>query len=246
MRNIESVVAAEVVPMLDVALPEEVISNLPPEHMDALKVVNPDNSQLTLRMLFELLFNIAEQHIPNRIAAGGELDEELFDSTIEMVSSMEGMLTPEGQETLLALYEALRDIQPDDVGKTFRGLVEAGMTNLGILTTEQTQAIGNGTGYVDNYAKLFDQREDGYYYQDRRIGTEVFVCREVLSRGRIVVMMFRNGEPVGALFQRFTGELNQWCKCVLHPKLQELMSDQTGLQSLATITAFAKEQKQKA
>ena len=41
MRNIESVVAAEVVPMLDVALPEEVIGNLPPEHMDALKVVNP-------------------------------------------------------------------------------------------------------------------------------------------------------------------------------------------------------------
>ena len=159
MRNIESVVAAEVVPMLDVALPAEVISNLPPEHMDVLKVVNPDNSQLTLRMMFELLFNIAEQYIPNRLAAGGELDEALLDSTIEMVSSMEGMLTPEGQETLLEPYEALRDIQPDDVGQTFRGLVESGMTSEKIakafnLETLKTMAASFDIEVTDEDTKL--------------------------------------------------------------------------------------------
>ncbi len=236
MRNMNSVVKAEIVPALDFHLPEAMLEGLTPEHRE--KIV-AKNQPVTLRLMLELLYEITEVHIPNALDLGEHVDESLREDTLASIEQMGDVLTPEAHAELIELYEQLGSVVPDATGEYYRQLVCCGMTGMGLLTLEQNALISNGTGYVDHYAKLFDQREDGYYYQDRKIDSELFVCREALPRGRLIVMLFRQGRPEGAVFQRYTDNMEFWAQCKFTRELERHFESKTTTQILDTFCHYA-------
>ena len=236
MRNMNSVVKAEIVPALDFPLPESMLEGLTQEHRE--KIV-AKNKPVTLRLLLELLYEIAEVHIPNALALGDQVDDTLREDTLTAIEQMEDVFTPEAHAELIELYEQLGFAVPDATGKYYQQVVYGGMTGMGLLTLEQNALISNGTGYVDHYAKLFDKREDGYYYQDRKIDSELFVCREALPRGRLIVMLFRQGRPEGAVFQRYTDNVETWAQCRFTRELERHFESKTTTQILDTFCHYA-------
>lgn len=236
MRNIESVVKAEVAPFLDLEIPQEALGEIGQEHLDAINEIAPDG-KITMRAMIQILFWVAEIGIPSRMADGDELNEELVESTIESVRGMSEALTDEAMKELVALYEGLSELSPGAL--LHAKMIRSGMTDLGVLTTEQTKAVGNGTGYFDNYTKLFTKRDDGWYHQDRKIDYGVFVAREAMPRDRVVVMVFRTGKPAGALFQRFSDQLEAWAQCAFSTEMKEYFPEASSKEILALLIGFA-------
>ena len=236
MRNMNSVVKAEIVPALDFPLPESMLEGLTQEHREK---ISTKNKPVTLRLLLELLYEIAEVHIPNALALGDHVDDTLREDTLTAIEQMGDVFTPEAHAELIELYEQLEYADSDATGKYYSQLVYGGMTGMGLLTLEQNALISNGTGYVDHYVKLFDEREDGYYYQDRKIDSELFVCREALPRGRLIVMLFRQGRPEGAVFQRYTGDMESWARCEFTRELERHFESKTTTQILDTFCHYA-------
>lgn len=247
MRPIESLVKPEIKALLNINVGDEVLDQLTDDQREVLEALAADDTNLTVSDLLVLLFYIAEVIIPERLAAGEQLDRELVESSIKKVTDMVEVFTPEGYEELMGLYTALLNPVPvvepvTPVEEWHSQLVEVGMTDLGVLSLEQTRSMDNGTGYVDNYTKLFDKREDGYYHNDTPIATEIFICREAMPRNRLVVMVFRNGKPCGAVFQRFTDNLETWAKCELVPELEKIFSEHTGKETLGAMIGYCKKQ----
>ncbi len=236
MRNINTVVKAEMAPMLDMEIPQEALGEVTQVQMDAIKEIAPDG-KITMRAMIEIMYWIAEIAIPHRLAEGEALDEKLVTSTLESVSSMGEVLTSEALEELTALYKGLSELSPG--AKYHAKLIHSGMINLGVLTTEQTQLIGNGTGYVDNYTELFEQRDDGWYHQGNLISHGVFVAREAMPKDRVVVMVFRGGLPMGAIFQRFSDGTDVWCKCAFHRDMEELFENYTTIEIVNTLAGVS-------
>jgi len=232
MRNIESLVKPEMTAFLDMVLPKEAMGEVRKEHLDAINEIVPDG-KITMRKMIEMLYWIPEIGIPSRMAEGEELDEELVESTLETISTLTEALNSEALEELKALYEGLAELSPGAIlHAKFR---RSGMIDLGVLTTEQTQLIANGTGYVDGYTKLFEQRDDGWYYQDQPITHGVYVAREAMPKDRVVVMVFRKGIPMGAMFQRYSDSKDSWAKCELHPEMEKHFENYTNTQIVNTL-----------
>lgn len=232
MRNIESLVKPEMTAFLDMEIPKEALGEAREEHLDAINEIAPDG-KITMRKMIEMLYWIPEIGIPSRMAEGEELDEELVESTLETIGTLTEALTSEALEELTALYEGLAELSPGALlHAKFR---RSGMIDLGVLTAEQTKLIGNGTGYVDNYTELFEQRDDGWYYQDQLITHGVYVAREAMPKDRVVVMVFRGGLPMGAIFQRFSDGADVWCKCAFHRDMEDHFENYTTIEIVNTL-----------
>lgn len=236
MRNIESLVKPEMAPMLDMEIPQEALGEAKQEHVDAINEIAPDG-KITMRKMIEMLYWIPEIGIPSRMAEGDELDEELVESTLETIATLTEALNSEALEELKVLYEGLAELSPGAMlHAKFR---RSGMIDLGVLTTEQTQLIANGTGYVDGYTKLFEQRDDGWYYQDQLITHGVYVAREAMPKDRVVVMVFRKGIPMGAMFQRYSDSKDSWAKCAFHRDMEEHFENYTTIEIVNTLAGVS-------
>lgn len=236
MRNIESLVKPEMTAFLDMEVPKEALGEAREEHLDAINEIVPDG-KITMRKMIEMLYWIPEIGIPSRMADGEELDEEFVESTLETIGTLTEALTSEALEELTALYKGLSELSPGAMlHAKFR---RSGMNDLGVLTTEQTKLIGNGTGYVDNYTELFEQRDDGWYHQGQLISHGVFVAREAMPKDRVVVMVFRGGLPMGAIFQRFSDGTDVWCKCAFHRDMEEHFENYTTIEIVNTLAGVS-------
>ena len=236
MRNIESLVKPEMAAFLDMEIPQEALGEASQEQLDAINEIASDG-KITLRAMIQILYWIAEIAIPSRMAEGEDLNEELVESTLESIRTMGEALTEEAIQELTALYEGLSELSPGAMlHAKFR---RSGMIDLGVLTLEQTQAIGNGTGYVNGYTKLFEQRDEDWYHGGEKITHGVYVAREVMPRDRVVIMVFSGGRPMGAVFQRYSDNASFWAKCAFHRDMEEHFENYTTIEIVNTLAGVS-------